>query len=172
MIRAQSTVGIGLAASGAAFWLVIATFPAALAAVNIFGLLVSFMTWSIAGDPSGLNIVSLLQGASSASRLAAVQQLLTFDNGLKLVQAANTTLTRGVGFSTTLTENAVQLGTTAARVLLVGSYQGQLVIWLKEDWRLDGRTWPSGAVLLASTAMLEGRGGEPDCHTDNNRGNT
>ena len=49
-----------------------------------------------------------------------------------------------------------------ATAQVVGSYQGQLVIWLKEDWRLDGRTWPSGAVLLASTAMLEGRGGEPD----------
>ncbi|MBE7188111.1 MAG: ABC transporter permease [Jatrophihabitans endophyticus] len=33
------------------------------AAVVIFGLLVSFMTWSIAGDPGGLNVVSLLQGA-------------------------------------------------------------------------------------------------------------
>jgi uncharacterized protein (DUF1501 family) len=46
---------------------------------------------------------SLLQGATTPSRLAAVQQLMTFDNGLKLVQAANTTFTRGVGFSTTLT---------------------------------------------------------------------
>ena len=33
------------------------------AAITIFGLLVSFMTWSIASDPSGLNVVSLLQGA-------------------------------------------------------------------------------------------------------------
>jgi uncharacterized protein (DUF1501 family) len=47
--------------------------------------------------------VSLLQGATTPSRLAAVQQLMTFDNGLKLVQAANTTFSRGVGFSTSLT---------------------------------------------------------------------
>jgi uncharacterized protein (DUF1501 family) len=46
---------------------------------------------------------SLLQGATTPSRLAAVQQLMTFDNGLKLVQAANTNFSRGVGFSTTLT---------------------------------------------------------------------
>ncbi len=46
---------------------------------------------------------ALLQGAGTPSRLAAVQQLMTFDNGLKLVQAANTTLSRGVGFSQTLT---------------------------------------------------------------------
>jgi simple sugar transport system permease protein len=31
-------------------------------AVAIFCLLVSFITWSIAGDPTGMNIVSLLQG--------------------------------------------------------------------------------------------------------------
>ena len=46
---------------------------------------------------------SLLQGATTASRLAAVQQLMTFDNGLKLVSAANANFNRGVGFSTTLT---------------------------------------------------------------------
>jgi len=46
---------------------------------------------------------SLLMGANTPSRLAAVQQLMTFDNGLKLVTAANTTFNRGVGFSTTLT---------------------------------------------------------------------
>jgi uncharacterized protein (DUF1501 family) len=46
---------------------------------------------------------SLLQGASTPSRLAAVQQLMAFDNGLKLVTAANANFNRGVGFSTTLT---------------------------------------------------------------------
>ena len=46
---------------------------------------------------------SLLMGAGTPSRLAAVQQLMTFDNGLKLVTAANTTFNRGVGFSQTLT---------------------------------------------------------------------
>jgi uncharacterized protein (DUF1501 family) len=45
---------------------------------------------------------SLLIGATSASRLSAVQQLMTFDNGLKLVQAANTIFNRGVGFSNAL----------------------------------------------------------------------
>ncbi len=45
---------------------------------------------------------SLLDGATTPSRLAAVNQLMAFDNGLKLVQAANTQFNRGVGFSTTL----------------------------------------------------------------------
>ena len=44
---------------------------------------------------------SLLTGATGG-RLPAVQQLMTFDNGLKLVQAANATFTRGVGFSQAL----------------------------------------------------------------------
>jgi len=50
---------------------------------------------------------SLLQGANTPSRLAAVQQLMTFDNGLKLVTAANANFSRGVGFSTAL-NNALQ----------------------------------------------------------------
>jgi membrane protein len=41
VIRAQSSEQVGLAASGAAFWLVISVFPAAIAAVSIFGLVVS-----------------------------------------------------------------------------------------------------------------------------------
>lgn len=39
--REQSQERIGLAASGAAFWFVITIFPAAIATVNIFGLVVS-----------------------------------------------------------------------------------------------------------------------------------
>ena len=41
VIREQGEEQVGLAASGAAFWLVIAAFPAAIAAVNIYGLVVS-----------------------------------------------------------------------------------------------------------------------------------
>jgi uncharacterized protein (DUF1501 family) len=45
---------------------------------------------------------SLLIGATSASRLNAVNQLMQFSNGLTLVQAANANFGRGVGFSTAL----------------------------------------------------------------------
>ena len=41
VMREQAEEQVGLAASGAAFWLVIAAFPAAIAAVNLFGLVVS-----------------------------------------------------------------------------------------------------------------------------------
>jgi uncharacterized protein (DUF1501 family) len=46
---------------------------------------------------------ALLQGTTTAARLAGLQQLMTFDNGLKLVQAANATFGRGISFSQTLT---------------------------------------------------------------------
>ena len=49
--------------------------------------------------PSG---AATLQGATG-SRLAAFQQLLTFSNGLQLVQAANSNLSRGVSYSQALT---------------------------------------------------------------------
>ena len=46
--------------------------------------------------------------------------------------------------------------------LIAGSYQGKLVLWLKEDWPRAGKAWPAGAILLATPALLEGRGGEPE----------
>jgi membrane protein len=53
VLREQSAEGLGLVASGAAFWLVIATFPAAIAAVSIFGLLVS--PGRVASDLAGIS---------------------------------------------------------------------------------------------------------------------
>lgn len=41
MIREQAAEQVGLAASGAAFWLVITVLPAAIAAVSVYGLVVS-----------------------------------------------------------------------------------------------------------------------------------
>jgi uncharacterized protein (DUF1501 family) len=46
---------------------------------------------------------SNLVGATTGNRIAAYQNMLAFDNGLKLVQAANTIFNRGVGFSKALT---------------------------------------------------------------------
>jgi membrane protein len=43
---------VGLAASGAAFWVVISAFPTAIAAISVFGLVVS--PQQVAGDLSGL----------------------------------------------------------------------------------------------------------------------
>ena len=65
---------------------------------------------------------SLLQGATTAARLNAVQQLMQFDNGLKLVTAANANFNRGVGFSTALT-NALK--TAVVNTVFPGTQIGQ-----------------------------------------------
>ena len=44
-----------------------------------------------------------LAGNTEAARVTGLQQLMTFDNGLKLVQAANANFSRGISFSQTLT---------------------------------------------------------------------
>ena len=50
--REQGQEQVGLAASGAAFWLIIAVFPTAIAAVSIFGLIVD--PKDVAKDLEGL----------------------------------------------------------------------------------------------------------------------
>jgi uncharacterized protein (DUF1501 family) len=50
--------------------------------------------------PTGM---ATLSGLSSASANAGMQQLLTFDNGVQLVQAANGIITRGNNYANTLT---------------------------------------------------------------------
>ena len=57
---------------------------------------------------------SLLQGATTQSRLTAVQNLMQFSNGLKLVQAANTTFNNGLGFSQSLNNALKSVKLTSA----------------------------------------------------------
>ena len=52
VLREQSAEQVGLAASGAAFWLVITAFPTAIAAVSLYGLVVS--PQRVAHDVAGL----------------------------------------------------------------------------------------------------------------------
>jgi uncharacterized protein (DUF1501 family) len=56
-------------------------------------------TFAASVPPTG---IALLQGASTPARAAAVQQLMQFDNGLKLVTAANSNYGRGVSYSVAL----------------------------------------------------------------------
>lgn len=56
-------------------------------------------TFPASVPPSG---IALLQGGNTPAKLAAVQQLMQFDNGLKLVTAANSNYSRGMSFSNTL----------------------------------------------------------------------
>ncbi len=67
VVREQSKEQVGLAASGAAFWLVISIFPMAIAAISVFGLVVS--PQRVAAD-----LGSLAHGApSSLSSLVTAQ---------------------------------------------------------------------------------------------------
>jgi membrane protein len=52
VLREQGQEQVGLAASGAAFWLIISSFPLAIAAISIFGLVVS--PKDVANDLAGL----------------------------------------------------------------------------------------------------------------------
>ena len=67
VLREQGVERVGLAASGAAFWLVISVFPTAIAAISLFGLVVS--PQQVAAD-----LGSLATGApSSLSSLVTAQ---------------------------------------------------------------------------------------------------
>jgi uncharacterized protein (DUF1501 family) len=92
-------------------------------------------TFAASVPPTG---IALLQGASTPARAAAVQQLMQFDNGLKLVSAANSNYGRGVSYSVALSSAlqnasvktvfpATQLGSqlqTVAQIMSVRSALG------------------------------------------------
>jgi uncharacterized protein (DUF1501 family) len=92
-------------------------------------------TFAASVPPTG---IALLQGASTPARAAAVQQLMQFDNGLKLVSAANSNYGRGVSYSVALSSAlqnasvktvfpATQLGAqlqTVAQIMSVRSTLG------------------------------------------------
>ncbi len=56
--------------------------------------------WSSGGAPTGIVGLNTAQAGTAAA--GGVQQLLSFDNGLQLVQAGNTILSRGNQYATTL----------------------------------------------------------------------
>lgn len=56
------------------------------------------------GGSAPTSMATLDGGRIGAATLAAQQQLLSFDNGLQLVQSANGVVTRGQNYSTTLTQ--------------------------------------------------------------------
>ena len=66
-MREQTAEQVGLAASGAAFWLVITILPAAIAAVSVYGLVVS--PQQVARNLSGLPTELCCIGSSLTSTL-------------------------------------------------------------------------------------------------------
>jgi uncharacterized protein (DUF1501 family) len=75
-----------------------ATFPA-MTSTNGSSLFLTGQQSFAANVPAG---TATLLNTGNAARAAGLQQLLTFDNGLQLVQAANGTLGRGVSYSNAL----------------------------------------------------------------------
>ena len=57
----------------------------------------------VSGSPGVTGIATLNAVQNAPPRCAGMQQLLTFDNGLQLVQAGNGIMTRGNNYANTLT---------------------------------------------------------------------
>jgi uncharacterized protein (DUF1501 family) len=100
---------------------------------------------------------SLLQGASTPSRLAAVQQLMTFDNGLKLVSAANANFNRGVGFSTTLT-NALK--TAKVNTVFPATLIGQQLLTVAQIMSIRGQLGIGRQVFFCQLGGFDTHGAQ------------
>jgi uncharacterized protein (DUF1501 family) len=77
-----------------------AIFPSMTATNSCQLFCTGVQTFPATVPPTGM---ATLNGLSSASANAGMQQLLTFDNGVQLVQAANGIMTRGNAYANTLT---------------------------------------------------------------------
>src|ERR1700733_12729764 len=77
-----------------------ATFPPVTATNSCQWFCTGLETFPATVPPTGM---ATLNGLTSASANAGMQQLLTFDNGVQLVQAANGIMTRGNNYANTLT---------------------------------------------------------------------
>jgi uncharacterized protein (DUF1501 family) len=100
---------------------------------------------------------SLLQGATTASRLTAVQQLMSFDNGLKLVTAANANFNRGVGFSTTLT-NALK--TAKVNTVFPATLIGQQLLTVAQIMSIRGQLGIGRQVFFCQLGGFDTHGAQ------------
>jgi uncharacterized protein (DUF1501 family) len=78
-----------------------AIFPALTATAGCELFCTGAATFPASVPPTGMSILNTYPG--SASTGSGFQQLLTFDNGVQLVQAANGVMTRGNSYASTLT---------------------------------------------------------------------
>lgn len=100
---------------------------------------------------------SLLQGATTPSRLAAFQQLLTFDNGLKLVSAANATLNRGVGFSQAL---SAAIATSKINTVFPSSLLGQQLLTVAKIINIQQTLGIYRQVFFCQLGSFDTHGGQ------------
>jgi uncharacterized protein (DUF1501 family) len=78
-----------------------AIFPALTATAGCELFCTGVSTFPAAVPPTGMSLLNTYPGSPSTA--AGFQQLLTFDNGVQLVQAANGVMTRGNNYANTLT---------------------------------------------------------------------
>jgi prolyl oligopeptidase len=102
-----------------------------------------------------LNAAETLHEAPEESVWALAQRLGSEDNAVHLV-------TEGTTFWTAkfyqLTPGGVVSLAIPATANVIEALDGRLVIWLKEDWAVNGKAFAAGSVIVADPAAL--RGGE------------
>ena len=124
-----------------------ATFPP-VTSIGGCGLFCSGQQTAPATVPPGG--ASLIEG-TTGSRLAAFQQLLSFSNGLQLVQAANSTLGRGVSYSQAL---STALASSTVTTSFPSSNLGQQLLTVAKIMKYAGRRW--GFIARSSFASWAG----------------
>ena len=97
-----------------------------------------------------------LQGATG-SRLAAFQQLLTFSNGLQLVQAANSNLSRGVSYSQALT---AALATATINTSFPASNLGQQLLTVAKIIKVQQTLGIYRQVFFCQLGSFDTHGGQ------------
>jgi uncharacterized protein (DUF1501 family) len=103
--------------------------------------------------PSG---AAVLQGATG-SRLPAFQQLLTFTNGLQLVQAANSNLSRGVTYSQALT---AALATATINTVFPASELGQQLLTVAKIMKVQQTLGIYRQVFFCQLGGFDTHGGQ------------
>jgi uncharacterized protein (DUF1501 family) len=103
--------------------------------------------------PSG---AAVLQGANGP-RAAAFQQLLTFTNGLQLVQAANSNLSRGVSYSQALT---AALATATINTSFPASELGQQLLTVAKIMKVQQTLGIYRQVFFCQLGGFDTHGGQ------------
>ena len=100
---------------------------------------------------------SNLIGATDSNRIAAYQNMLAFDNGLKLVQAANTIFNRGVGFSKALT---AALGAAKINTSFPVSVLGQQLLTVAKIISIQGALGINRQVFFCQLGGFDTHGAQ------------
>ncbi len=99
---------------------------------------------------------ALVEGATG-SRLAAFQQLLTFSNGLQLVQAANSTMSRGLSYSQAL---RTALATSTVTTSFPSSNLGQQLLTVAKIMKVQQALGVYRQIFFCQLGGFDTHGGQ------------